>query len=412
VRFRAAEPHTGILFVRTDLPDNPVVPATLQALSDGFQCTALNWNGVEVMSVEHILSACRGLGVDNLMAEINAPEPPAAGGNAQQYAQALFDAGIVAQNAESYVLEIDQVVSVTQGEASIVAMPAKKGLSVSYLLDFDGDYMPAQAYSFRLDAENYIKQIAPARTFALDTAHKQFQQRSLGGGVTDENAFILFRDGSVRKPLSGEKAALRFPEECARHKVLDLLGDLALTNMDIEAKIVAIRSGHALNVQFAKRLCRMRESKEAGPQEYLDIREIERVLPHRYPFLLVDRILRIEEENKVVALKNISINEPFFQGHFPNYPIMPGVLQLEALAQAAGVLLLRKLEHTGKLALLVSIDSVRLRRRVEPGDQLLLEAEVARMRSRTAHISARATVNGELACEAEMKFMLVDADVL
>jgi len=413
VRFRPAEPSTGILFVRTDLPDHPVVPATVKALSDGFQCTVLSWNEVEVRSVEHVLSACQGVGLDNLIVEIDGPEPPAAGGTSLRYAQALLQAEPLEQGVEKYELEIPEAVSISQGEANIVAMPAAEGLSIVYLLDFDGEYIPAQTFSFRLNAESYLEQVAPARTFALEEVSRDFHERSLGGGVTDENAFVLCKDGSIKKPLSHEEAALRFPEECARHKVLDLLGDLALTNMDIKGRIVAFRSGHRLNAAFARRLCRLREEKEAGPEEYLDIREIQHVLPHRYPFLMVDRILRIEEEeNRIVGLKNVSMNEHFFQGHFPERAIMPGVLQLEALAQVAGVLLLRKLEHTGKIALMVSIDAVKFRKAVEPGDQLLIEAQAVRVRSRTAQVDARATVDGQLACEAEMKFMLVDADVL
>jgi UDP-3-O-[3-hydroxymyristoyl] N-acetylglucosamine deacetylase/3-hydroxyacyl-[acyl-carrier-protein] dehydratase len=193
--------------------------------------------------------------------------------------------------------------------------------------------------------------------------------------------------------------------------VLDLMGDLALAGFDIEGKIVAVRSGHGLNGTFVKRL-RALKAREKGPEKYLDINEVRKVLPHRYPFLMVDRILQIEEDSKIVGVKNVSINEPFFQGHYPDYPVMPGVLQLEALAQVAGVLLLQKLEHSGKLAFMVSMDGVKLRKPVQPGDQLILEAQVARVRSRSAQIEARATVNNEVTCEAEMKFMLVDREVL
>ncbi len=326
-----------------------------------------------VQSVEHILSACFALGVDNLVVEINGDEPPACGGNAEEFARALLEAGIEEQNAERPLLRIEGALTVNEGEATIVATAAEEGLSVEYLLEFES--------------------------------------RSLGKGVTEENAFILFKDGSIKKPLCLTDAELRFPDECARHKLLDLLGDLALANVDVEGRIMAIRSGHRVNAAFATRLCSLLEQQQAGPEQYLDIREIQRVLPHRYPFLMVDRIIKVEED-KVVGLKNVSMNEHFFQGHYPDYPIMPGVLQLEALAQVAGVLLLRKLEHTGKLALLVGLDSVKLRRRVEPGDQLLLEAEVVRAGSRTAQVNARATVDGHVSCEAEMKFMLVDAEVM
>ena len=412
-RLRPADPGTGVLFVRTDLPDNPVVPATVEALSDGFQCTMLSWNEVQIRSPEHLLSACRGVGVDNLMVELDSPELPAGGGNAQKFAQALLDAGVVDQEEEANRLELDEVVSISQGDASIVAMPSDEGLTISYLLEFEDGAEPPQAYSFRLDRDSFMEEIAPARTFATDSVEQEFRQRSIGGGVTDENAVVVRSDGTVQKPISQEETSLQFPEECARHKVLDLLGDLMLTNLDLQANIVAIRSGHDLNAAFAKRLSRLLEEKEAGPEEYLDIREIQKVLPHRYPFLMVDRVLDIiEEENRIIGVKNVSMNEQYFQGHYPSYPIMPGVLQLEALAQVAGVLLLQKLEHTGKLALMVSMNSVKLRRRVEPGDQLRLEAEATRIRSRSAEIEAQATVDGETACEAQMRFMLVEADVL
>ena len=413
VRLRPADPDTGVLFVRTDLPDDPVVPATVEALADGFQCTMLSWNEVQIRSPEHLLSACRGMGIDNLMVELDSPELPAGGGNAESFAQALLDAGRVDQDEQADCLELDDVVSISEGDASIVAMPSDEGLNISYLLEFVDGEEPPQAYSFSLENDNFLKEIAPARTFATDSVEQQFRERSIGGGVTDDNAVVVRSDGTVQKPLSQEETNLRFPEECARHKVLDLLGDLMLTNMDLQANIVAIRSGHDLNAAFAKRLSRLREEKETGPQEYLDIREIQKVLPHRYPFLMVDRVLDIiEEENKIIGVKNVSMNEQYFQGHYPTYPIMPGVLQLEALAQVAGVLLLQKLEHTGKLALMVSMSSVKLRRRVEPGDQLILEAEATRIRSRSAEIEAEASVDDETACEAQMRFMLVDADVM
>lgn len=412
VVFRPAELGTGVMFVRTDLPDRPVAPATIQALDGGFRCTTLRWHDVEVNSVEHILSACMGLAVDNLIVDIDGPEPPASGGNAEQYAKALLDAGLEEQNAEKELLVIEEPLSVSEGDSAIVALPAEDGLTLSYLLEFESAAVPNQAVLFRLDRESYMENLAPARTFAMEGTIEQYQERSLGGGVTDENAIIVCEDGSFKKPVSGEKAVLHFPDECARHKMLDLLGDLAVVNLDIQGRIVAIRSGHVLNGAFAKRLCQAREEKKAGPEAHLDIREIQRTLPHRFPFLMVDRVLRIEEDNKIVGIKNVSVNEQFFQGHYPDYPIMPGVLQLEALAQLAGVLLLRKLEHAGKVALLVGMDGVKLRRPVCPGDQLLLEAEAVRIRSRSVQVHARGTVEGELCCEAQMMFMLVDEEAL
>ena len=410
VRLMPAETSTGFLFVRSDLPDKPVVPATTEAVGDGFRCTSLNWNGVEVKAVEHLLSACTGLQVDNLIIEVDGEEMPALGGCSAEYARALEEAGITEQSAERPVLKLADTIAVWQGQSAIVAMPNEDGLAVSYVLDLDEGYGTTQAFSVSVSADAFRQELAPARTFGLEEDYDEFKRLSLGGGVSDDNALVLCRDGSARKPLSGAPAELRFPDEPARHKVVDLLGDIAVANTDLEAKIVAVKSGHRLNAAFAVRLRRL--LGEERPQRYLDVREIRNVLPHRYPFLMVDRILRVEGENKIIGLKNVSANEPYFQGHFPDYPIMPGVLQLEALAQTAGMLLLRKLEHTGKVALLVSLDGVKLRQAVKPGDQLLLEAETVRLRSRMAVVKARSTVNGELTCEAEMTFMLADADAI
>jgi len=411
LRLCPADPSTGILFVRTDLPDKPVVPATAEAMSEGFRCTVLRRNDVQVRSVEHLLSACVGMQVDNLVVEIDGEEPPAAGGCARPYVEAILEVGVAQQGVEKPTFRFEEPLALSQQGASIVGMPAEEGLTLSYVLEFDNASMPAQVVTVRIDPETYLNGIAPARTFAEESAREEFAREGAGGGVTDDNALIVFPDGSVRTALNCREAGLRFPDEFARHKVLDLLGDLALTGVDLEGKIVAVRSGHKLNTAFAARVRSMLAQKQA-PEEYLDIREIQRILPHRFPFLMVDRILRVEEDKKIVGLKNVSMNEPFFQGHYPEYPVMPGVLQIEAMAQVAGVLLLQKLEHTGKLALMVGMDSVKLRRPVMPGDQLILEAEATRVRSRSAQVAARGLVDGEVSCEAEIRFMLVDPEVL
>jgi UDP-3-O-[3-hydroxymyristoyl] N-acetylglucosamine deacetylase/3-hydroxyacyl-[acyl-carrier-protein] dehydratase len=410
VRLLPADPSSGYLFVRTDLPDSPVVPATVEALGEGFRCTSLEWNKVEVKVTEHLLAACTGLQVDNLMVELDGDELPALGGCAQSWAEAGRTAGSGEPMSERAVLELEHSLAVSEGATTIVATPAEDELSISYVLEFEEGYRPPEAFSVHLEPERFLKELAPARTFGFDTDYEQFRRMGLGGGVSDENTFILRRDGSAEQPLSRDPAELRYPNEPVRHKIVDFLGDIAVINADLHAKVVAVRSGHKLNAQFAGRLMRLLE--EERPEEYLDVREIVRVLPHRYPFLMVDRIVRVEGEQKIVGLKNVSINEHYFQGHYPDYPVMPGVLQLEALAQTAGVLLLRKLEHAGKVPFLVRMEGVKMRRPVRPGDQLMLEAEALRIRSRSAVIKARASVDGDVACEAEMSFMLVDADAI
>jgi len=411
VRLAPADPNTGLLFVRTDLPDNPVVPAKVECLGTVFRATMLRRDEVEILSTEHLMSACVGLQVDNLMLELDGDELPALGGCPLEFAEAILEAGIQEQKIDRTTLEIAEPLAVSESEASITGMPAEEGLTVSYVLEFDHADMPAQVFTIRIDPETYMQEIAPARTFGFENAYEEFAQRGIGGGVTDENAVVIFRDGSPRKPLSREPAELRYSNEFARHKVADLLGDLAPAGVDLAGRIVAVRSGHRLNAAFVSSVLRALK-KEKGPEDYLDIHEIQRILPHRYPFLLVDRILSLEEDGRIVGVKNVSYNEHFFQGHYPDYPIMPGMLQLEALAQVAGVLLLKTLEHTGKVAMLVSMDSVRLRRPVLPGDQLTLEAEAVRVRSSYAQVNVRATVGSEVACEAEMKFMMVEKEAL
>ena len=410
-RLLPAEPGTGYLFLRTDLPDSPVVPGTAEAVSEGFRCTTLNWNDVEVQAVEHVLAACAGLRIDNLIIELDGPELPAMGGCAAEFARVLQAAGAVEQNDERPTLTVTEPLSVHEGEASIVAMPNSDRLSASYVLNLADGYGHTQAFTADISPETFLRELAPARTFGLEDDYQEFEKLSLGGGIDDGNAFVLCRGGAVRTPLSRRDTQMRFPEEAARHKLVDLLGDLALAGLDLEARVLAFRSGHRLNALFAQRL-RSQLEGETAPAQYMDIGEIRRILPHRYPFLMVDRVLQVEGDSKVLAVKNVSVNEPFFQGHYPNQPIMPGVLQLEALAQAAGVLFLRRLEHANKVPMLVGLDSVKLRRPVLPGDQLQLEAEALRFRSRLAMVRGRATVNGEVTCEAEMTFMLADADAI
>ncbi len=426
VRICPAEPGAGVLFVRTDMPDNPVIPASVENIGDGYRSTVLRAAGergraaAQIRSPEHLLSACMGLRVDNLVVEVSGEEMPACGGCAMPWVEALQEAGIEEQNEEKASFAIESPIAISRNGASITGTPVEadgeeegdQGLTLSYVLEFEQSALPPQVYTCQLDPEMYVQELAPARTFSEEDAYEEFRQKDIGGGVTDENALVAFEDGSIRSPLSQEEVSPRFPNEFARHKILDLLGDLALAGYDLSGKIVAVRSGHQLNADFASRVRRIVEEEEKGPEEYLDIREIQEILPHRYPFLMVDRILSIEEESKIRGLKNVSMNEEFFQGHYPGYPIMPGVLQLEALAQVAGVLLLQKLEHTGKVAFMVSMDGVKLRRPVEPGDQLILEADAVRVRSRSAQIDARGVVGDEVACEAEMRFMLVDREVL
>jgi UDP-3-O-[3-hydroxymyristoyl] N-acetylglucosamine deacetylase/3-hydroxyacyl-[acyl-carrier-protein] dehydratase len=258
--------------------------------------------------------------------------------------------------------------------------------------------------AFRLGKDDYTSEIAPSRTFLLEQEAQHFQAQGLGAHLTGRDILVMGEDG----PIENE---LRFANEHARHKVADLIGDLGLLGRHLRGRLVAFRSGHELNHKLVEKLLeQIAAERQRASAPLMDVRKIMRLLPHRYPFLMVDRILELDGDRKAVGIKNVSINEPFFQGHYPGQPIMPGVMILEALAQLAGVLITRRLEHTGKVGFLVSMDRVKIRRPVVPGDQLILEAEALHVRTRTGHCRCRASVGGEIAAEAEIKFMLVDAE--
>ncbi len=404
LRVLPAPQDTGIEFVRTDLADAPPIPARIQYRVPVDRRTRLERGGAQVDTVEHLLGVCHALGIDNLTVEMSGPEMPGMDGSAKDIFDLFTKAGIVDQRAEAKVFRLDQPVYVREGKATLVALPSENAsLTLQYIAAFDEPGVDGGSVQLEITPESFAREIAPARTFCLASEVAALQKAGFGKGATRENTVVLGDPETVMR-MSGEPV---------RHKMLDLLGDLALLGADLHAHIIATRSGHATNAELVRRLIDLMQQAETGGlvtrESGLDVREILRMLPHRYPFLMIDRVIEIDGYQRAVAIKNVSINEPFFQGHFPDQPIMPGVLQLEAMAQLAGVLLLRKLENTGKLAVLWSIDKVKLRGAVVPGDQLRLEVETMRMKGQTGQVRGVGKVAGRVVCEAQLMFTLVDA---
>ncbi|MBZ0153390.1 MAG: 3-hydroxyacyl-ACP dehydratase FabZ [Planctomycetes bacterium] len=421
---RPAEAGTGVSFVRTDIDDHPVVRAQGSNMKARQRRTCIQDGRAEVYTCEHLLAALYALGIDNAIVEIDGEEVPGLDGAAGEFLRGLREAGAVETRAPRAIYQVKQPIYVREGAASLVALPGTGKLTIEYHLDYPAQKngaagapggadqagngsVPAhkQIVGFELTADNFEREIAPARTFVFAHEVEALRAAGLGKGANPQNTLVVGPDGP--------QASLRWDDELARHKILDLIGDLANAGVDLDAHIIATRSGHGLNMQLVHRILEEREREqeqgEVPSDTGLDIRQILKLLPHRYPFLLIDRVIELDGFQRAVAIKNVTINEPFFQGHWPEQPIMPGVLQLEAMAQLAGVLLLRKLENTGKLAVLWSIDKVKLRGAVVPGDQVRIEVETIRAKPQVGHVRARCKVGGRLVAEAELKFTLVDA---
>lgn len=416
VKLKPAKAGSGIKFIRIDLDKKPVISADVKNLflNDAIQrCTAIGFNEEAIYTVEHLMSALCGLGITDLELEINNVELPGLDGSSLNYCQRIQEAGVVELDEEAEVFQVIEPVGVAANGASIFITPADD-LRISYTLSYPHPQLFSQFFQSEINQEIYLNQIAPCRTFCLEKEAKELQKAGMGKGANYQNTLVVGDEGVIENEV-------RFQDEFARHKVLDFIGDLYLLGVPIKGHVFATKSGHYLNIQLLKKIAEQRErflrratrsNLEVGLSKEIGIEQIMKVLPHRYPFLLVDKVYEIEKGKKGIGVKNVTVNDNFFQGHFPTRPIMPGVLMVEAMAQTAGVIILTSEAHRGKVAFFMATDKVKFRKPVVPGDQLIMEVEVIKDRSRIAQVRAVSKVNEDVVAEADMTFSFTDASYL
>lgn len=410
VEIHPAPAESGIVFSRVDLDPPVTIPATGDRVVARARRTTLKSGDITIETVEHCMSALAGLAVDNALIEISGPELPCGDGSAQLYVDPILKVGLTEQEPPRRIFKLTDPIVIEEDGKMIAAVPSDDpGTTIVFDLDYGANSarIPRQTVSFSPESGTYANEIAPARTYSLREEAEALWERGMCRHLTPKEVLVIGDDG----PIENE---LRFDDEPARHKVLDALGDLYLAGRPIQCRILAYRSGHSLNRQL---VLRIREQMARSDRKDLllegramDARAIQKLMPHRFPMLMVDRLLHVDGDRKALGVKNVTINEPFFQGHYPGTPIMPGVLIVEAMAQMGGLLMSRKLEHTGKVAVLLSLDRVKLRRPVVPGDQLLIEAESIRATARTGNVKCKALVGEKVVAEAHIKFMMVDAE--
>jgi len=443
ISLKPAEANQGVVFVRSDLPGKPRIAVRPDTTSSRMRRTCVSTNGAEVQTVEHLLSCLAGLGLDNVEIEIDGPEVPGADGSALPFLELLREAGRVGLGVPRAEIRLAGPIHLAEGRGSLFAVPTDEGLTVSYTFEWWSDHgdidaacpvFAPQHFTVNLNEESYAREIAPARTFVANVEAEKLRSQGLGLGADYSNTLVVGPHGVIENQM-------RFPDEFVRHKILDLVGDLALLGADLKAHIVAVKSGHELNRRLVERIqaqvgppagqapeqrpesARIRPlpagkrpgqaaAAPAAASTAMDVRQISAILPHRFPFLLVDRVVELEDGKRAVGLKNVTLNEPYFQGHFPGLPIMPGVMQIEAMAQVAGLMLTKRLADKKKLAMLLSLDKVKLRKTVVPGDQLVIEAVAVRIKERSGEVRTTGTVDGRIVAEANIRFMIVDIDSL
>jgi UDP-3-O-[3-hydroxymyristoyl] N-acetylglucosamine deacetylase/3-hydroxyacyl-[acyl-carrier-protein] dehydratase len=413
ITFKPAPVDSGITFVRVDIPGKTQVRVsadTLLPVSRSPRRTSIGKDGAEVHTIEHLMATLAGIGIDNLVVELDNDEVPGLDGSSLDFLSLFEKAGLQEQEKERRFFSIKEPICIEEGDASIIAMPSPE-CKISYTLSYgDHPILNTQFLQMTVNTDTYRKEIAPARTFCLEEEADLLQQQGVGGGASYDNTLVVGKAGVIKNKL-------RFKDEFIRHKILDLVGDLYSIGQPIKAHVIALKSGHSLNMKLAMKIHEQIKRYSLGgigvnyhPREgeLIDSETIMKILPHREPFLFVDRIVHLEQGKRAIGLKNVTINDYFFRGHFPGKPVMPGVIILEAMAQVGGVMMLSPEENRGKLAYFMAANNVKFRKTVIPGDQLVFEVTVGKIKSKTGQVFAKAYVDGKVVTEAEFMFALVD----
>jgi UDP-3-O-[3-hydroxymyristoyl] N-acetylglucosamine deacetylase / 3-hydroxyacyl-[acyl-carrier-protein] dehydratase len=421
--FLPAPPNSGIRFRRVDLEGKPEIEARVENVVENNRSTTLAKGNTRIHTVEHVLATFAGYGIDNAVVELDANEPPIADGSAREYCRMVQTAGLVAQDERRETYAITAPIELEMGETVMTLFPDELFKISCTSSDKEGRF--TQFCSVEITPKTWERDLAHARTFCFFEEIEYLIRNGLIRGGSLENAVVIREDAVLTTE------PLRYTDEFVRHKVLDIIGDLSLLGRPIHGHLIAVKPSHAANCELVRRIAsQMRKplvaaqsfapppptaKADTGPeaiaaeQGAMGIEQVMKLLPHRYPFIMVDRIVKIEG-NHIVGVKNVTINEPYFHGHFPGHPIMPGVLQLEAIAQVAGILMLKLAEKSDQIAYFMAAEDVKWRKPVQPGDVLVIDVEMTKMRGRIGKARGICKVQGEIVSEAEVTFMLRDAE--
>ncbi len=427
--FKPAPINNGFSFVRVDLEGHPVIEADANYVVNTQRGTNLEKLGVKIQTPEHVLAALMGCDLDNVIIELNSSELPIMDGSSKYFVEAIEKAGIEEQNANRNVYVVKEVISYVDEESGseILIMPSDQ-YSVTAMVDFGTKILGTQNATMKNISE-FKSEVADSRTFSfLHELESLLENGLIKGG--DLNNAIVYVDKEISAPTMDrlkvafgketlavkpngilDNLTLHYPNEAARHKLLDVIGDLALIGTKIQGKVIANKPGHFVNTQFAKKMAKIIKIEQRNfvptydlnQEPLMDIHKIMAVLPHRPPFLLIDRIIEMSDSH-VVGMKNVTMNENFFVGHFPDAPVMPGVLIVEAMAQTGGILVLSTVpDPENYLTYFMKIDNVKFKHKVLPGDTLIFKCDlITPIRRGICHMQANAYANGKLVAEAEL----------